>query len=91
MGLGYGHGNVADSAGSPAVVFVGAEQAMGRSVRLLVEGYIGGEAFGLPDQTLMTGARLNFGRWSLDLGMAIPFYETGSGTPGPIVTIGRAF
>ena len=91
VGLGYGYGNVADSGGSPAVVFVGAEQAVGRRVRLIVEGYIGGEAFGLPEQTLMTGARLNFGRWSLDLGIAIPFYETGSGAPGPILTIGRAF
>jgi hypothetical protein len=91
VGLGYGYGSVADSGGSKAVVFVGAEQAVGRSVRLVVEAYVGGEAFGLPEQTLMTGARLSFGRWSLDLGVAIPFYETGSGTPGPIVTIARAF
>lgn len=71
-----------------AVVFVG---AVGRRVRLVAEAYLGGEAFGLPEQTLMTGAGLSFGRWSLDLGIAVPFYETGSGTPGPIVTIGRAF
>jgi len=91
VGLGYGYGDSVDSEGSAAVVFVGAEKAVGRRVRLIVEAYLGGEAFGLPEQTLMTGARLNFGRWSLDLGVAIPFYETGSGTPGPIVTIGRAF
>ena len=91
VGLGYGYGSVADSGGSKAVVFVGAEQAVGRSVRLIVEAYLGGEAFGLPEQTLMTGARVHFGRWSLDLGIAIPFYETGSGTPGPIVTVARAF
>lgn len=91
VGLGYGYGNAADSEGSAAVVFVGGEQAIGRRVRLVVEGYLGGEALGLPEQTLMIGARVNFGHWSLDLGMAIPFYETGAGTPGPIVTIGRAF
>jgi hypothetical protein len=34
---------------------------------------------------------LNFGRWSLDLGIAVPFYETGAGTPGPVITLGRAF
>jgi hypothetical protein len=91
VGLGYGYGAAADSEGSAAVVFVGAEQAIGRRVRLVLEGYIGGEAFGLPEQTLMLGARLNLGRWSLDLGLAIPFYQTGSGTPGPVATIARAF
>jgi hypothetical protein len=91
IGLGYGYGEVVDSGGSKAVVFVGAEKAIGRRARLVLEGYLGGEAFGLPERTLMAGTRLNFGRWSLDLGAVIPFYETGSGTPFPIVSLGRAF
>ena len=37
----------ADSGGSKAVVFVGAEKAIGRRARLILEGYLGGEAFGL--------------------------------------------
>jgi hypothetical protein len=91
VGMGYGYGSWVESEGSAALVFVGAEKALGRRVRLIAEGYLGGTAFGLPDQTLIAGTRLNFGRWSLDLGMAIPFYETGVGIPGPVVTIGRAF
>ena len=91
FGMGYGYGSWVDSEGSAALVFVGAEKALGRRVRLIAEGYLGGTAFGLPEQTLIAGTRLNFGRWSLDLAMAMPFYETGAGTPGPVITIGRAF
>ena len=91
IGLGYGYGEVVDSGGSNAVVFVGAEKAIGRRARLVLEGYFGGEAFGLPEQTLMAGTRLSFGHWSLGIGAVIPFYETGSGTPFPIASLGRAF
>ena len=83
VGYGYGYGHAADSAGSPGVLFVGADKAIGRSWRLMVEAYIGGAALGLPDQTLIGGARFSRGRWSVELGAVIPIYETGSGLPLP--------
>ena len=91
IGYGYGYGDAADSEGSPGVVFLGVETALSRSFRLMVEGYVGGEAFGLPDQTLMVGARLGRGRFSMDLGVVVPVYETGAGSPFPIFAIAWAF
>jgi hypothetical protein len=91
VGVGYGYGEIAESGGSSAVVFAGAERSLGRRARLILEGYIGGDAFGLPEQTLIAGTRLNFGRWSVDVAAVVPFYETGSGGVFPAVTVGRAF
>jgi len=91
VGYGYGYGDLADSEGSPGVLFLGAEKAIGRHVRLIVEGYVGGAALGLPDQTFLGGLRVNGGRWSADLGVIVPIYETGSGTPFPVFTIAWAF
>jgi hypothetical protein len=91
VGAGYGYGQVASSGGSPAVLFVGGEKALGRSVRLLIEGYVSGAALGMPDQAVIIGARYTRGRWSVDLGVLVPVYETGSGTPVPVFTIARGF
>ncbi len=91
VGCGYGYGGVADSGGSRSVLFLGGEKAIGRSWRLIFEGYVGGAALGLPEQTLIGGFRFSRGRWSLDLGAVVPVYESGSGTPFPFFTIARAF
>jgi len=91
VGYGYGYGHVADSEGSPGVLFVGADKSIGRSVRLIVEGYIGGVGMGLPAQTLLGGVRFSRRRWSVDLGAVLPIYETGTGTPFPILAVAWAF
>jgi hypothetical protein len=91
VGWGYGYGHLADSGGSPAVLIVGGEGAVGRSLRFILEGYVGGAALGLPERTLVGGVRLSRGRWSVDLGAIVPIYETGSGTPFPVFTVARAF
>jgi hypothetical protein len=91
VGFGYGYGDLADSEGSPAVLFLGAEKALGRSFRLVVEGWVGGQALGLPDQTLIAAVRFNRGRWSVDLGAVVPIYETSSGTPVPLLTVAWGF
>lgn len=91
VGYAYGYGALADSEGSPGVVFLGAEKALGRSLRIILEGYVGGAGLGMPDQTLLGGLRFSRGRWSADLGVVVPFYETGSGRPVPLLTIAWAF
>lgn len=91
VGYGYGYGGVVDSEGSRGVLWIGAERAVGRHFRLIAEAYLGGAAFGLPDRTLLGGARFSRGRFSADLAAVVPFYETGSGTPGPLLTLGWAF
>ena len=85
LGYGYGYGGLADSGGSRGVIFLGAEKALGRQWRLIAEGYVGGAAWGLPDQTILGGFRFSRGRFSTDLAVAVPFYETGSGSPGPVL------
>lgn len=91
VGYGYSYGGLADSEGSRGVLFLGAEKALGRHWRLIAEGYVGGAALGLPDRTILGGFRFSHGRFSADLAAVVPFYETGSGTPGPLLTIGWAF
>lgn len=91
IGYGYGYGGVVEPRGPPGVLFLGAEKALGRSVRLIVEGYFGGAGLGMPDQTLLGGFRFGHGRWSADVGVVVPFYESGSGTPVPLLTIAWAF
>jgi hypothetical protein len=91
VGYAYGYGGLADSGGSPSIRFLGAEKALGRHVRLIGEGYIGGAALGMPDRTLLGGLRVSRGRWSADLGVIVPFYETGSGSPFPVLTVAWAF
>ena len=91
LGYGYGFGQLADSGGSRGVLFLGGEKAIGRHLRLIVEGYVGGAAMGLPDATFLGGLRFGSGRWSVDVGVVVPVYETGSGTPVPLLTIGWAF
>jgi hypothetical protein len=91
VGYGYGYGEWADSGGSPGVLFLGAEKGLSRSICLVAEGYIGGEALGLPDETLIAAVRFGRGRWSVDLGAVVPFYETGSGMPFPLLTVAWGF
>ncbi len=69
---------------------VGLDHRLARSVRLVLEGWIGGGALGLPDTTLIGALRVGR-RWSVDLGVVVPVYETGSGTPFPLITIARRF
>jgi hypothetical protein len=88
---GYGYGGLVDSEGSRGVLFLGAERALGRSFRIILEGYVGGAGLGMPDQTLLGGFRFSRGRWSADIGVVVPFYETGSGMPVPLLTIAWAF
>jgi hypothetical protein len=90
-GYGYGYGTLADSGGSPSVFFLGLDKALGRHWRLIAEGYVGGEALGMPHQTIVGGVRFSRGRFSADLGVVVPIYDTGSGTPAPLLTIGWAF
>ena len=91
VGYGYGYGGVADSVGSPGVLLLGAERALGRSVRLVFESYIGGEGLGLPEKTFMGGLRLGRGGWSFDVAVVVPVYETGAGSPAPLLTIAKSF
>jgi hypothetical protein len=91
VGFGYGYGGLADSEGSPGVLFVGAEKTLGRRFRLVVEGWVGGQALGLPDQTLIAAVRFGRGRWSVDFGTVVPFYETGGGLPVPLLTVAWGF
>ena len=91
VGYGYGYGDVADSVGSPGVLVLGAEKALGRSVRIVFESYIGGAGLGLPEKTFMGGLRLGRGGWSFDLALVMPVYETGQGSPAPLLTIAKAF
>lgn len=91
VGYGYAYGAAADSEGSRGVLFLGAEKALGRHMRLIAEAYVGGAALGLPDQTILGGFRFSSGHFSADLAAVVPFYETGSGMPGPLLTIGWAF
>jgi hypothetical protein len=91
IGYGYGYGSLADSQGSPAVLFLGADKSLGAGFRFVLEAYVGGAGLGMPDQTLMVGTRYGRGPWKVDVGIVIPFYETGGGTPGPVLTIARSF
>ncbi|MFI4946140.1 MAG: hypothetical protein ACHP85_22885 [Burkholderiales bacterium] len=91
VGYGYGYGSLADSGGSRSVLLVGLDAALGPHVRLIGEGYIGGAALGMPDQTIAAGLRLAHGRFWADLGVVVPFYETGSGMPVPLLTVGWSF
>lgn len=91
IGYGYGYGAFVHSYGSRGLLFLGAEKALGRSFRLILEGYVGGTAFGMPDETFLGGFRFTRGRWSADLGVVVPVYETGSGTPVPLLTIAWSF
>jgi hypothetical protein len=70
---------------------VGGEKALGRSFRLLVEAYVAGPGLGMPAQTVVAGTRHTRGRWSVDLGVLVPVYEAGSGTPFPVFSIARTF
>ena len=93
--VGYGHGfgtwSEVERHASPYVVFMGAEKALGGSCRLILEAYLGGTAFGLPEQTLLVGARFGKGRWSADVGAIVPLWETGGGLAVPVFTLGWAF
>jgi hypothetical protein len=91
IGYGYGYGALVEPGSPRGLLFLGAEKALGRSFRLIVEGYVGGAGLGLPDQTLLGGFRFGHGRWSADVGVVVPFYESGSGTPVPLLTIAWAF
>ena len=90
LGVGYGYGGWVDDTGSRAIVFVGLDHRLARSFRLVLEGWIGRGALGLPDTTLIGALRVGR-RWSVDLGVVVPVYETGSGTPFPLITIARRF
>jgi hypothetical protein len=85
------HESAYQPSGSRGIVFLGAEKALGRRVRLMLEAYLGGEQLGLPDQTLFGAVRLQLGPWLVDLGAVLPVYQTGRGSPFPIVTIARRF
>jgi hypothetical protein len=91
IGYGYGYGGLVDPAGTRGILFLGAEKAFGRSLRVILEGYVGGAGLGMPDQTFLGGIRYSRGKWSADLGVVVPAYETGSGPPVPLLTIARAF
>src|SRR5262245_28945765 len=91
FGYGYGYGDAADSEGSPGVVIAGADMALGRRWRVLVEGYVGGAGLGLPEETIMGGVRFSAGQWSVDLGAVLPIYGSKTGPPVPLVTVGWAF
>jgi SAM-dependent methyltransferase len=91
VGCGYGYGQWADSGGSRAVVFLGLDKSLGRTFGLVLEGWIGGAALGLPDETLVGALRVGGRRWSADLGVLVPVYESGGGTPFPVLTIARRF
>lgn len=93
IGYGYGYGGATDGEGSSSLVFLGAERTVGRSFRLIVEGYVGGAGLGFAsDVALVAGARFGRGRFSVDLGAVVPFYEgSGVGTPFPVATIAWAF
>ena len=91
LGCGFGYGQWADSGGSRAVFFVGFDKRLNRTFRLVGEGWLGGKALGLPDETLIGALRVGGGGWSVDLGVVVPVYETGSGAPFPLITIARRF
>jgi len=91
IGYAYGYGALVEPEGSRGLLFLGTEKALGRSFRLIVEGYVGGAGLGMPDETLLGGFRFSRGRWSADLGVVVPFYASGSGTPVPLLTIAWAF
>jgi SAM-dependent methyltransferase len=90
-GLGDDYGDRDDSAGSRAVVFLGVDRAIGRSFGVVFEGWIGGQSLGLPEATLTAALRLGRRRWSAEVGVVVPVYETGSGTPFPVLTVARRF
>jgi hypothetical protein len=93
--VGYGHGfgtwSEVERHASPYVVFMGAEKALGGSCRLILEAYLGGTAMGLPDQTVLVGARFGKGRWSADVGAVVPLWESGNGVAVPVFTLGWSF
>jgi len=91
VGYGHGYGELADSVGPPHFVFAGIDKALGRHFRLVGESYFGGQGLGMPDRTLMAGLRFRGGAFWADMGVAAPFYETGSGGIAPLVTFGVAF
>ena len=55
IGYGYGYGAPVDSEGSRGVLFLGAEKALGRSFRLIIEGYVGGAGLGMSGWACPTG------------------------------------
>jgi hypothetical protein len=87
LGYGYGYGGLVDPGESASIVFAGVEKSLGRRFRLVFEGLFGGAGLGLPDQTLIGAARIGGGRWAVDVGVLVPVYETGAGTPFPLLTI----
>jgi len=91
VGVGRGYGGLVELEGSPVVVFVGGDALLGKGLRVLAEVYLGGEGLGLPEQTLTTGLRWSRGRFSLDCGLVLPVYESSSGVPFPVLTLGWAF
>jgi len=91
LGYGYGYGALADSVGPRSLVFVGIDKALGSHVRLIGEGYFGGQGLGMPDHTLMAGLRVSGHRLWADLGVVAPYYETGRGSLAPLLTFGFSF
>jgi hypothetical protein len=90
-GYGVGYGQFWDSEGSPRLVFLGAEKSLGRSVRLMAEGFLGGDDLDLTGATLVGAVRLTRGRFYVDLGFVLPIYETGGGVPYPLFTAAWTF
>jgi hypothetical protein len=43
------------------------------------------------EKALSRSVRLTRGGWSVDLGVVVPVYETGGGSPAPLLTVARAF
>ena len=91
VGYGYGYGGWWTRKAPGACSSSAPRRPSAGTWRLIAEAYVGGAAFGLPDQTILGGFRFSRGRFSTDLAVAVPFYETGSGSPGPVLTIAWAF
>jgi len=94
LGYGIGYGEFADDdpqGGSAGVLFMGVDKSLGQSVRLMAEGLFAGTGSELSEATLVGAVRLTKGRWSVDLGVVVPIYETGAGTPFPLLTVAWGF
>jgi hypothetical protein len=87
-GYGYAYGAMGDDFGEAnSIVFLGADVALNRNVRLMVEGYTGS----VEDLAMMTGVRFTLGRFSIDAGIVTPFYESGAGGVFPVGSIAWSF
>jgi hypothetical protein len=90
-GYGIGYGEFWDTDGSPRVVFLGADVRISRSVRLMAEGFLGADDLDVSGATLTGAVRITKKRFWVDVGFVLPIYETGSGTPFPLLTAGFTF